>query len=85
MKQTQRPPRVMFCQPSPADGYAYDPTPDPDAAACYRALAREDIKRAIQHVLLTASDTLAACVALDALHDALTAIEAEMEAGHAHP
>lgn len=81
-------PVVMFCQPTPADGYEYDPTSDPDSTACYLALAAEDTRAAIGHLQLACDDSrvdLSLRVALDALRDALTAIEAEMEAGDAQP
>ena len=58
--------------------------PTPDDTPAYLTLAREDVQRAIRH-MEASTDTFARQVALDALHDALTAIEAEMEQANAQP
>lgn len=63
--------------------------PDPDSTACYLALSAEDIRTAIGHLELACDDSRVDAsvrrVALDALRDALTAVEAEMEANNAQP
>ncbi len=65
-------PAMSACQEAPATESA------PDDTRCYLALAREDTQHAIRHMATMDTDTFARQVALDALRDALTAIEAEM-------
>lgn len=76
-------PPLAVCQQAPT------PTPDPDSTMAYLALSAEEIRAAIGHLELVCGDSRVDCsvrrVALDALRDALTAVEAEMEAGHARP
>ncbi len=71
-------PLMPACQEAPATESAPDDTP------AYLALAREDTQRAIGHLEASDTDTFACQVALDALHDALTAIEAQMSQMEAH-
>ena len=60
------------------------PAPDPDSTPAYLAMAGEEVTCAIRHLELACADSrVDASVrrkALGALRDALTAIEAEMEA-----
>ncbi len=61
-------------------------TPSPDATRDYLADARGKVVNAIADIRLATmdTDTFACQVALDALHDALTAIEAQMPQMEAH-
>ena len=79
-----KPPRVMFCQPSPADGYEpSDGTPDPDSAVVQMALAVADLDSAIEHVKNAAHDDARLCEFLAVIRRALRgqrdALEAEVK------
>ena len=72
-------PAMATCQQSPDA----ESTSDPDSAVDHLAFAMEDIQSASTHLTLATADSRvdrSVRKALDALRDALTAVEAEMEA-----
>lgn len=68
---------------------ALEPESTSDDAPAYLAMAAEEITCAIGHLELACDDSRVDAsvrrVALDALRDALTAVEAELEANNAQP
>lgn len=77
-------PRVMFCNPSPADGYEPSVTPDPDSAAVNLALCVADLESAIQHLTKAIKDDPALDETLDVYRERLRGIRPAIEAEMRH-